>query len=119
MLFCFVLATVPSAVDASSVILTSGQTNITITWQEPDPRNGPITDYTIQYRNAGPAGETTDGEWISSSTNSGDITTLSIVDLMPSSYYDLRVAAWTEKGQGAFSTVNQTNTGIASKYTLQ
>ncbi len=108
------LLVVPDAVNATTIIITSGTTSLTLNWTEPDQRNGPITDYKIEWRFAGNSNKA-NSPWNSNTTDSGQVEVLTIDRLKSSAFYEVRVAALNKRGLGKYSDIKKEATGIAGE----
>ena len=72
-------------------------TTVTLSWMPPDPPNGMITQYQVQYRITG-AGSFGNNQMTT------DLT-YTVTGLMTGTQYDLRVRAFTVVGRGPSSNV--------------
>ena len=89
---CFLLGpTVPR-----SVVNTSAtDTTVTLSWMPPDPPNGIITDYQVQYR----SGDDSDMQ----QNTMNDVTNYKVTGLVNNTEYEFQVGAFTAVGGGLFS----------------
>ena len=78
-------------------------TTVTLSWMPPDPPNGIITQYELQYRRS------SDSVYISFINSSA--LTATVTGLLPSTDYRFRVAASTVVGQGPYTEIPHTTTG--------
>ena len=88
--------TVPTA-PRSLMIVDVTDTTVTLSWMSPDPPNGIITQYQVQYRITG-----------GGSFGNNQVTTnltYTVTGLMTGTQYDFRVRAFTVVGRGPNSNV--------------
>ena len=93
---CFL--TVPTA-PRSLMIVDVTDTTVTLSWMSPDPPNGIITNYRVQYRSDR-------SSYIQIDTNTNDLTyTYTVTGLSTNTEYDFRVRAYTVVGRSYRSNV--------------
>ena len=80
------------------MIVDVTDTTVTLSWMPPDPPNGIITQYQIQYR------RTSSGGSFGNNQMTTDLT-YTVTGLMTGTQYDLRVRAFTVVGRGPPSNV--------------
>ena len=100
----------PGAPDAPMVeaASTDGQTALDVTWTAPSNTGPPITDYDVQYREAGSEDDFTDA------SHDGVATQATITELSPNTTYEVQVRAtnaedtglWSASGEGTTGSVN-------------
>jgi len=81
----------------------TGDNTITLSWMEPDMSNGIIIAYQIEYRISN-----SDASFMAENSSSLMYT---VTGLMPSTGYQVRVAAFTRVGPGPYSMVQALTTG--------
>jgi hypothetical protein len=93
---------IPVGADAPGGVIAaaSGDRAITLTWQPPaDDGGSPVTDYLVQYRALGA------GTWTTFADGTSAATSATVTGLTLATTYELRVAAVTSPGTGAWSSV--------------
>ena len=75
-------------------------TTVTLSWMSPDPPNGIITNYRVQYRRS----DSSSPSYISIDTNTNDLT-YTVTGLSTNTEYDFRVRADTVVGRSDPSNV--------------
>ena len=92
----------------SLVIVDDTDTTVTLSWMPPDPTNGIITQYRVQY-------SISDRDnYMSIDTNTNDLT-YTVTELTTNTEYDFRVTADTRAGRSDLSNVV---TAFVGKYML-
>ena len=94
---CFLIE--PTA-PRSLLVIDSTDTSVTLSWMPPDPTNGIITQYQMQYRRNDNSGDSfADNEVNIMATDLTDMT-YTVTGLMTATEYRFRVRAFTVVGQG-------------------
>ena len=83
----------------SLMVVDVTNTTVTLSWMTPDPSNGIIDQYQIQYRRS----DSSDG-YVSVNTSPPTLT-YTVTGLTTNTEYDFRVRARTGYERGEFSTV--------------
>ena len=78
------------------MVVDSTNTTVTLSWMPPDPPNGIITQYQVQYRRNNARDSFTDNEVNISATDR----TYTVTGLMIATEYRFRVRAFTAVGRG-------------------
>ena len=92
--------TVPTA-PRSLMIVDVTDTTVTLSWRTPDPPNGIITQYQVQYRIAN-SGDSFGNNEVNTTTT--DLT-YTVTGLTTNTEYDFRVRAFTVVGRGRPSNI--------------
>ena len=92
----FYLLPVPTAPRSLTVVNTTDST-VTLSWMPPDPPNGIITQYELQYRRVG-------GSYTSLQPLNTDLTR-TVTGLTSGTQYEFRVRARTTVEYGSFSNI--------------
>jgi hypothetical protein len=93
----------------TGLVATPSYYELVLGWNAPAFNGGsPITNYVVQYK------PTADATWITSYDFIGPALSTVLSDLLPGTSYDIRVAAITNRGQGAWSTPATVSTTSAS-----
>ena len=87
---------VPTAPRSLTIVNTTDST-VTLSWMPPDPPNGIITQYELQYRRVG-------GSYTSLQPLNTDLTR-TVTGLTSGTQYEFRVRARTTVGYGSFSSI--------------
>ena len=91
--------TVPSP-PRSLMIVDVTDTTVTLSWMSPDPPNGTITNYRVQYRRS----DSNSSNYNSIDTNTNDLT-YTVTGLSTNTEYDFRVRTNTVVGHSEPSNV--------------
>ena len=76
---------------------------VTLSWMEPDPTNGDITEYQLQYRLCSPPNSPSSVETVSTLTHT-------VTGLVVNTEYCFRVRAVTRVGNGNWTTIFMAST---------
>ena len=87
------------AAPGSLMVVDVTDTTVTLSWMTPDPPNGIIDQYQIQYRRS----DSNDG-YVSENISPSTLT-YTVTELTTSTEYDFRVRARTGHGRGVFSNM--------------
>ena len=90
------------------MIVDVTETTVTLSWMSPDPPNGIITNYQVQYRRS----DSSSPDYTSIDTNTNDLT-YTVTGLSTNTEYDFRVRADTLVGRSEPSNVV---TALVGKY---
>jgi len=82
--------------------LNAKYTTVTLSWVAPNPANGIITGYQLEYR------RNNDSSFVSVPTNNE--LTHTLIGLSPNTEYQFRVAAITVVGRGPYTNIVTQNT---------
>ena len=82
------------------------QTALDVTWTEPSNTGPSITDYDVQYREAGSEDDFTDASY------DGVGVSATIPDLSPNTTYEVQVRATNDEGMGSWSMSGEGATGV-------
>ena len=85
------------AAPGSLMVVDVTNTTVTLSWMTPDPPNGIIDQYQVQYRRS----DSSDG-YVSVNTSPPTLT-YTVTGLTTNTEYDFRVRARTGHGRGEFS----------------
>ena len=99
--------TVPTA-PRSLMVVDVTETTVTLSWMSPDPPNGIITNYQVQYRRS----DSSSPDYTSVDTMTNDLT-YTVTGLSTNTEYDFRVRADTVVGRSEPSNVV---TALVGKY---
>ena len=96
--FLYIAPTAPRSLRA----VDSTDTTVTLSWMPPDPPNGIITQYQVQYRKSDDSSDSFANNEVN--TMSTDLT-YTVTGLMTSTEYRFRVRAFTVVGRGDRSNI--------------
>ncbi len=100
----------PGAPDAPTVeaAATEGHTSLDVTWTAPSNTGPSITDYDVQYREAGSEDDFADASY------DGLTVSATITDFSPNTTYEVQVRATNDEGMGSWSMSGEGTTGSAN-----
>ena len=92
--------------------ISSNESSVHLSWEEPEDRNGPITQYTVTWVEDGLVGY---GASVNSANiTNPNITSFTLHDLASYTVYNITITAWTVIGEGDPS-FTQAETGVSGK----
>lgn len=102
--------TTPVAPSQVTGLTTSApaESSISLAWTAPNPGTQPITDYIVQYRQAGAS------SWLTFVDGVGTVAAVTVTGLAPATDYEFRVAAISSVGTGPYSATATASTTAAS-----